>query len=263
MKHYQRARADGTIDQHSRVKIIGRVCDIAWCDRLHSGRGYCAVHYNRLQRAGTPYSRREQKMIDPPICSVDGCDQVAQTRSLCRRHYQNLLRLGRPVPDSDLPVEDRFRRVGWVEVSVREDLGPCWEWGGTRNESGYGLFHASREGYRNARAHRVMYELTYGQLDPGDVVRHDCDNPPCVNPAHLRSGSGWANSNDMVTRQRSGHLYEKYGDRCRNGHDMTLPGAFQVRVNKRNGREYRTCLVCQYNRNKAAKARARARQSEL
>lgn len=263
MKHYQRARVDGTIDQYARVKIVGRTCDVDWCDRPHSGRGYCAVHYNRLVYTGTPYSRREQKAMDPPICSVDGCEQAAKTRSLCRRHYQNLLRLGQPVPDKDLPVGDRFRRVGWVENLVREDLGPCWEWAGSRSDAGYGLFHASRDGYRSARAHRVMYELTYGQIDPGVVVRHDCDNPPCVNPEHLRSGSDWQNSDDMVSRHRSGHLYEKHGDRCRNGHDMTLPNAFQVRVNKRNGREYRTCLVCQYRRNKAAKERQRARQELL
>lgn len=260
--HYQRARKDGTIDQYARVKIVGRKCDIEWCDRPHSGHGYCAVHRERLRTTGTPYSRKEQKAMDPPTCSVAGCGERESTRTYCRRHYQNLLRSGDPLAYWELPVEGKMRRVGWTEVPVRPDLTPCWEWQGLRTESGYGIFNASGDGYRHARAHRVMYELTYGALAASDVVRHDCDNPPCVNPSHLRNGTHWQNSDDMVARQRAGHLYEKHGDRCRNGHDMTAPGAFRIRVNKRNGREYRTCLTCQYNRNKAAKQRQRARESE-
>lgn len=260
--HYRQARKNGTIDQYERVKIVGRKCDIEWCDRPHSGRGYCSVHLNRLHRTGTPYSRREQKAMNPPTCAVPGCDDLEASRSYCRRHYQNFLRTGDPRPYQELAVEEKIRRVGWDEVRVRPDLSPCWEWRGTRTDSGYGIFNSAVDGYTHARIHRVVYELSHGPLDQGAVIRHECDNPPCINPGHLRAGTNWQNSDDMVTRNRSGHLYEKYGGRCRNGHDMTEPGAFRIRINKRNGREYRTCVKCQYIRNKAAKARAKARAEQ-
>jgi hypothetical protein len=34
------------------------------------------------------------------------------------------------------------------------------------------------------------------------VVRHTCDNPACINPAHLVKGSQKENVSDMLQRQR-------------------------------------------------------------
>lgn len=78
---------------------------------------------------------------------------------------------------------------------------------GACDKGGYGHFQAgSRSGgvKRGPRqAHRVAYELTYGPLAPGKVVRHFvCDNPPCCNPTHLRSGTQADNSADKVAAGR-------------------------------------------------------------
>lgn len=53
------------------------------------------------------------------------------------------------------------------------------------------------------KAHRVAYEVWVGPIPKGHVVRHTCDNPPCINPAHLVSGTNAENSRDMVDRGRS------------------------------------------------------------
>lgn len=258
-KHYQRAKSDGTLRNYVREREPGRTCQIDGCEKAHAARGYCKAHAQNFARTGNPYSLHEQKAMQPkPICSVDGCASVVNARGLCKRHYQNLLTIGDPVPEKDLPIEERMRRVGWTETVTRPELGPCWEWDGKRNDNGYGIVNAVRQGYDGARAHRVMYELTFGAVEPGIVVRHECDNPPCVNPEHLRVGSQWQNTDDMATRQRSGQLYENRGNRCRHGHDMTLPGAFRVLPNRRNGRTYRVCVECARRRGREYRARQRA-----
>lgn len=73
----------------------------------------------------------------------------------------------------------------------------CWEWQSTKNRSGYGKFWLER---RTAIAHRVSYELHKGAIPAGLAVRHTCDNPPCVNPAHLIVGTGKDNARDALER---------------------------------------------------------------
>lgn len=76
----------------------------------------------------------------------------------------------------------------------------CWLWTGARNDFGYGLLVW---GDHQTRAHRVSYEIHVGPVNPDDVVRHDCDNPPCVNPEHLQVGTHADNVNDKVSRGRA------------------------------------------------------------
>ena len=76
----------------------------------------------------------------------------------------------------------------------------CWIWLGGADELGYG-----RYGNRKHRVNvpRRAYELYVGPIAAGLVVRHTCDMPSCVNPAHLVTGTYKDNSQDMVRRGRS------------------------------------------------------------
>jgi hypothetical protein len=80
----------------------------------------------------------------------------------------------------------------------------CWEWTLCRDRHGYG--RVTIPGKRTHLAHRVAWMLTNGPPPPGLFVLHNCDNPPCVNPDHLRLGTQADNMHDMALRRRSGHL---------------------------------------------------------
>lgn len=106
----------------------------------------------------------------------------------CKNISEGLLR--------KIPIEERF----WRFVSKGSE-DSCWEWIGTHDGNGYG--HIMREtGKSPAKAHRVSYEMHKGPIPKGLVVRHECDNPKCVNPKHLILGTQKDNVDDMVKRCR-------------------------------------------------------------
>ena len=70
----------------------------------------------------------------------------------------------------------------------------CWNWTGKRNQNGYGCLRVDGV---YSRAHRVMYFMLNPDADRNLVVMHTCDNPRCVNPAHLRLGTQKDNIMDM------------------------------------------------------------------
>lgn len=80
----------------------------------------------------------------------------------------------------------------------------CLVWFGDTDSNGYGrLRHAGRKVYG---AHKLMFELRNGPIPAGLVVRHTCDNPPCINPDHLILGTQKQNVADKYERGRSNHV---------------------------------------------------------
>lgn len=84
----------------------------------------------------------------------------------------------------------------WSKVDM---LGDCWVWKRAVTSAGYG--HLRAEG-RDYASHRCVYEYIHGSIPAGLMVRHSCDNPPCVNPLHLLVGTAKMNTDDMWARGR-------------------------------------------------------------
>lgn len=88
----------------------------------------------------------------------------------------------------------------WGNV-VRSGADECWQWTRALLESGHG--HAYYEG-RHRTAHAIAWELANeASVLPGICVCHQCDNPPCCNPAHLFLGTKGDNSRDRHAKGRT------------------------------------------------------------
>lgn len=122
------------------------------------------------------------------------CENPAYCRNLCMKHYRRFMRHGsmdRKIM-TGLSTEERLRRYS-------EERDGCLVWTGPSDRAGYGRIS---QGGKKRFVHRVSYELEKGPIPKGLLIRHTCDNPPCINPDHLLPGTDADNSHDKVQRGR-------------------------------------------------------------
>ena len=95
----------------------------------------------------------------------------------------------------------------WERFIERTDS--CWIWKGA-TKSGYGIVGVGgRSNPRHLKAHRLAI-LGFEDYDNPGFVCHKCNNPLCVNPAHLYLGNGKTNFDDMVASGGPSKAFLKY-----------------------------------------------------
>lgn len=86
----------------------------------------------------------------------------------------------------------------------------CLEWTGKRNHQGYGVMWVVPSTLkaiglppgkaRWVRAHRAAWYAAHGDWPP--LLMHTCDNPACVDVAHLQPGTQMENIHDAMRKRR-------------------------------------------------------------
>lgn len=120
-----------------------------------------------------------------------------------------------------------FKRF-WSKV---DPSGDCWEWTGTIDDKGYGLFKVNGN---NVYAHRDAYTQLVCDVD-GLVLDHLCRNTLCVNPDHLEPVSQQTN----VLRGYGPAAKNARKTHCKRGHAFTDENT----INHPKGRNCRACEV--------------------
>jgi hypothetical protein len=134
-----------------------------------------------------------------------------------------------------LPTTDRF----WKKVDRRGER-ECWSWTAARNSCGYGSFW---DGRAVVQASRFSWQLENGPIPAGLYVLHSCDNPPCVNPAHLFLGTQGDNVADRKAKGRRGGCLPANKTHCNHGHEFAGRN-IMWRWSKVDQRDYRSCRAC-------------------
>lgn len=173
-------------------------------------------------------------------CKVDECERPSRSNTMCTMHHSRWRRTGstdHSRPDFLMTTEERF----WAKVNK---TATCWEWTGAKGPQGHGVFRT--EDGKTMSAYRWLWEKVNGPVPAGLVLDHiACDNPPCVNPAHLKP----ATIGENVLRGLSTAANHARQTHCLRGHPLSGDNLKIIIRHTRNGGEERVCRECTRIRN--------------
>lgn len=112
----------------------------------------------------------------------------------------------------------------WANVDKR-GADECWPWIGSLHGRESARIMASSIRYQ---APAFSWMLEHQQPFPeGKEACHSCDNPPCVNPAHIWPGTHQENMDDCIAKGRARKnpaavaAARRAHPTCKNGHTRT------------------------------------------
>lgn len=131
------------------------------------------------------------------------------------------------------PVTQRRGRSLFPEqrFAAKVQVGACWQWLATTTPDGYGRF---RDCGQLWLAHRWIWTHLYGPIPEGQSVDHQCRNPGCVNPDHLRLMPIY----DNVMAGFSPQAINRRKTHCKRGHEFTAANTHRTSTGGR------LCLTC-------------------
>lgn len=118
----------------------------------------------------------------------------------------------------------------WSKVDKTNHPNGCWLWTAYKEKNGYGK--CTIQG-KPKWSHRAAFMIHNGFLTRGLEVMHICDNPPCVNPAHLVEGTHADNMGDCCSKGRNafGEIHKMA--------KLTSDQIEQIKSMRNDGRLYR------------------------
>lgn len=141
----------------------------------------------------------------------------------------------------------------WKYTDRRGD-DDCWPWSGQTNGGGYGVLptHCGR-----IRAtHFSLMLLSRPRPSARHGACHTCDNPICVNPAHLWWGTQRENMQDAKAKDRL--FIPPRATECVNGHALTPDNL--TKIDKRG---YQQCRICRCASSNAYRSRKKLSDANL
>jgi hypothetical protein len=113
-----------------------------------------------------------------------------------------------------LSFMEQYKRVN-SEIIVNGE--PCWEWTRGCHNNGYGITYVDKKQFIVSRLSAwIFWDFDY--VNSKKLITHDCDNPKCWNPKHLKEGDHKSNMKECIERL-GWKVYKSY--RCIRGHEFT------------------------------------------
>jgi hypothetical protein len=145
-----------------------------------------------------------------------------------------------------MTFEERF----WSKVNRKGD-DDCWEWvgAGAKTKHGYGRIRVNE---KMRQVTHVAWELTYGESVPTELVmRHNCDNPLCVNPRHLLVGTRSESVLNAIAKGRfklnlTPQEGRKFSDEFNPSRKLTQSEVDEIRSRYKDGNVFQRELALEY-----------------